>query len=70
MKWFKLKGLDAAVADRIGEYVKLKGGKELVEKLLKDERLSSDPRAKAGLEEVGLLLRYLEIYGITDRRFL
>ena len=61
------KGLDAAVADRIGEYVKLKGGAELVEKLLADERLVADARAKAGLEELRLLFRYLTIYGITDR---
>lgn len=61
------KGLDGLVADRIGEYVKLKGGPELVEKLLADATLSADVRVKEGLEQMGLLFRYLSIYGITSR---
>ncbi len=40
---------------------------ELVEALKKDERLSKNKDAMAGLEEMGLLLRYCELYGITDK---
>ena len=36
------KGLDPEVADRIGDYVQLKGGNELVEKLRADEKFSAN----------------------------
>ncbi|BGP14605.1 Cytoplasmic and mitochondrial histidine tRNA synthetase [Rhodosporidiobolus nylandii] len=61
------KGLDGAAADRIGEYVKLKGGPELVEQLKQDERLSGHKTAKEGLEDMALLFKYLDIYGVTQR---
>lgn len=62
------KGLDAAVADRIGEYVKLKGpGKELLAKLQQDPALTGNPGAKQGLDDMALLFDYLEIFGALDR---
>lgn len=86
------KGLDGDVADRIGEYVKLKGelfdfrdasctmsdmrrihlvpnlgGPELVERLLQDEKLLSNASAKAGLQDMSLLFKYLDIFGVTKR---
>eukprot|EP00842_Homolaphlyctis_polyrhiza_P004958 jgi/Hompol1/5463/HPOL_004457-RA len=61
------KGLDPAVADRIGEYVKYKGGKELCAILAADPKLSANQSAKAGIADMELLFTYLELFGIADR---
>lgn len=73
------KGLDSLVADKIGSYVQLRGGKELIEKLLLDDSsltssltststsLLSSERARKGLEEIRTLFNFLEIYKIADR---
>ncbi|TNY22797.1 histidyl-tRNA synthetase [Rhodotorula diobovata] len=61
------KGLDPEVADRIGEYVKLKGGPELVEQLKQDSRLTANRTAVEGLNDMQLLYKYLDIYGVTKR---
>lgn len=61
------KGLDEATADRIGEFVRLSGGVELVEKLLKDEKLKKVPAAVEGLEGMKLLLKYCAIFGVGGR---
>ncbi|PRQ77507.1 histidyl-tRNA synthetase [Rhodotorula toruloides] len=61
------KGLAGDVADRIGEYVKLKGGPELVEQLKQDERLTKNKSAVEGLNDMALLFKYLDIYGATPR---
>ncbi|KAI9215751.1 hypothetical protein BC828DRAFT_332884, partial [Blastocladiella britannica] len=61
------KGVTAEVADRIGEYVKLKGSKELVEHLLLDESLAGHPLAKQGLEDLRLLFEYLDVFEVTDK---
>ncbi|XP_019869010.2 histidine--tRNA ligase, cytoplasmic isoform X2 [Aethina tumida] len=61
------KGLAEHVADQIGEYVRLNGKSELVEKLLADEKLSKNKSAVAGLEAMKLILKYCEIYGTSDK---
>lgn len=61
------KGLDPAVADKIGEYVKHKGGPELLEQLKADAALTANPSAKVGIEEMGLLFSYLKSYKVLDR---
>ncbi|EMC94977.1 hypothetical protein BAUCODRAFT_72563 [Baudoinia panamericana UAMH 10762] len=76
------KGLDPEVADRIGEYVVLSGGKDLLERsqkdeklsargllerLQKDEKLSANASAKAGLDDMDLLFTYLETFEVLDR---
>ncbi|KAI1790933.1 histidyl-tRNA synthetase [Ganoderma leucocontextum] len=61
------KGLDPAIADKIGEYVKHKGGKELLEKLRADPALMANPSAKLGIEEMGVLFTYLAAYRVLDR---
>ena len=61
------KGLEPNVADRIGEYVKLKGGMELVESLMQDPALSKNKSAEAGLEDMSLLLTYIELFEIKDK---
>ncbi|NWX17756.1 SYHC protein, partial [Aegotheles bennettii] len=49
------KGLSPEAADRIGEYVQLHGGLELIERLLQDPRLSQHKLAKEGLGDMKLL---------------
>ena len=61
------KGLEPSAADKIGEYVKLKGGMELVERLTADEALSNNKSAKAALDDMKLLLQYVDLLGITDK---
>jgi histidyl-tRNA synthetase len=61
------KGLDAAVADRIEGYVMNKGSRELLEKLLQDENLSANASAKAGLDDMALMMEYLDAFGVLDK---
>ncbi|KNE73013.1 hypothetical protein AMAG_17223 [Allomyces macrogynus ATCC 38327] len=61
------KGLDAAIADRIGTYVQRKGSKELVAQLREDADLIKSDRAKAGLADIELLFTYLDVLGVTDK---
>jgi histidyl-tRNA synthetase len=58
------KGLDPAVADKIGEYVKYKGGNEIVEQLQAIPEVMENASAKQGLEEMALLCSYLGIYDV------
>jgi len=59
------KGLDEAAADRIGEFVRMSGGLELVDKLMESD-LSKSKIAKQGLEDMRLLLRYCELYKCSE----
>ncbi|EEP75777.1 histidyl-tRNA synthetase [Uncinocarpus reesii 1704] len=61
------KGLDPAVADKIETYVVRKGGRELLDSLKSDETLFANPSAKLGLEEMGLLMDYLEAFSVLDK---
>ncbi|XP_044727919.1 histidine--tRNA ligase, cytoplasmic [Chrysoperla carnea] len=62
------KGLNPEVADKIGEYVRLNGKLELVEKLLANEHLIKNSKtAKDGLEAIKVLLNYCELYGVVDK---
>lgn len=61
------KGLAPEAADKIGEYVKHKGGRDLLEMLLKDEVLTANANAAAGLKDMGILFDYLEIFDIMDK---
>ncbi|CAC5373700.1 HARS [Mytilus coruscus] len=61
------KKLDPAAADRIGTYVKLKGGLDLIEALLTDEDLKKQKAAVEGLEDLKLLLKYCDLFGILDK---
>merc|ERR1711939_5351 len=60
------KGLDRAVADKIGDYVRLKGHEELLERLAQDEGLNSNKSASAGLADMRLLFKYLNIYEVAQ----
>jgi histidyl-tRNA synthetase len=61
------KGLDGEVADRIEKYVMNKGSRELLDSLLKDEGLNANASAKAGLEEMALMMDYLEAFNVLDK---
>jgi histidyl-tRNA synthetase len=61
------KGLDGAVADKIGEFVNLKGGQELLSKLEADPTLSANADAKKGLDDMAKLFTYLKIFGVLDK---
>ena len=61
------KGLEGEVADRIGEYVVLKGSRELLEKLQADAKLTANESAKAGLTDMDLLFTYLKSFGVLER---
>ncbi|ODV58488.1 histidine--tRNA ligase [Ascoidea rubescens DSM 1968] len=55
------------VADKIGEFVKLKGGlDEILPILLSNEELMSNPLAKEGIEEMKLLNGYISVFSISD----
>lgn len=61
------KGLDASVADKIGHYVKLHGGLDLLSQLTSDQSLVAIKDAKAGLDEMSLLLQYCDLFGVLDK---
>lgn len=61
------KGLDEETANKIWEYVQHNGGIELVDKLLEDEKLKNVPSAVQGLEEMRLLLKYCNIFGVGNQ---
>ncbi|KAF9122020.1 Cytoplasmic and mitochondrial histidine tRNA synthetase [Mortierella sp. 14UC] len=59
------KGLDPKAADLIGEYVQLKGGAELLERLYSDAKLGANTRAKEGLDDMTILFKYLDVLNVT-----
>ena len=63
----KEKGLPVEVADQIGEYVKLSGGKELINRLEQDGRLSTQPLFQSGLGDMKLLFQYCDVMNITNK---
>lgn len=60
------KGLAPEVADKIGEYVVLKGQTDLLEKLKADTTLTANASMKAGLEDMTLLFQYLEAFNTVS----
>ncbi|KAI9569547.1 hypothetical protein HD554DRAFT_2091947, partial [Boletus coccyginus] len=61
------KGLSPEVADKIGEYVKLKGGPSLLDQLKSNEILMSNPSAKDGILEMELLFTLFRAYKVLDK---
>ncbi|KAF9769670.1 Cytoplasmic and mitochondrial histidine tRNA synthetase [Fusarium sp. DS 682] len=61
------KGLDGEVADRIGEWVVLKGKQDLLQKLQSTESLAANDSMKKGMEDLALLFEYLEAFDCLDR---
>lgn len=60
------KGLDAEVADKIGQWVVLKGQKDLLEKLRSDEKLAANESMKQGMDDLQLMFEYLEAFNALD----
>ncbi|KAH7027503.1 histidyl-tRNA synthetase-like protein [Microdochium trichocladiopsis] len=56
------KGLDGAVADKIGEWVVLKGKRELLQKLQADPALSANASMQQGMKDLDLMFDYLEAF--------
>lgn len=61
------KGLDPTVADKIGEYVKLKGGPSLLDTLKANSTLMANKRAAEGIADMELLFKYLQAYNVVER---
>jgi histidyl-tRNA synthetase len=61
------KGLAPESADQIGEFVKLKGGKDLLDILYKNEKLTANASALKGLDDMKLLYTYLEAFEVDHR---
>ena len=61
------KGLDPAVADKIGKYVSMKPGAGLVAELENDSVLMANESAKTGVAEMKKMLRYCKIMGVPDK---
>ncbi|XP_062249735.1 histidine--tRNA ligase isoform X2 [Platichthys flesus] len=61
------KGLSEEVADQIGEYVSMKGGMDLAERLLQDQKMCKSKQACAGLSDIRLLFSYLQLFQVTDK---
>lgn len=62
------KGLPESVADQIGQFVRHRGSlSEILSLLTSDEKLTANENVKAGIEDMSLLLSYLEAYEIADK---
>lgn len=61
------KGLSEAVADRIWQYVQRKGGRDVLQYLQGEESLKANASMVKGMEDMELLLSYLEAFGVLDR---
>merc|ERR1719232_275678 len=61
----EVKGLDPAVADKIGLLVQKKGQFDLIEELEKSD-LGGNKSAAAGLSDMRLLLEYCQLFGCLD----
>ncbi|KKK19991.1 hypothetical protein AOCH_001123 [Aspergillus ochraceoroseus] len=61
------KGLAPEVADKVGEYVKLNGGREVLETLKADELLSANEDIQKGIENMELLFKYTDAFEVSDK---
>ncbi len=59
------KFLDPAAADRIGQFVQMSGGPELVDKLLTSD-LGQSKSAVQGLQDMKLFLQYCQLFGCSN----
>lgn len=61
------KGLSEEVADKIWEFVQRRGGRDVMEALRQDQRVTENPNLIAGLQDMELLFEYLEAFGVLDK---
>lgn len=55
------------INDLIRVHLLTLGRTELIDKLLEDEAMKAQKSAVEGLEDLRVLFKYLELYGITDK---
>ena len=61
------KGLEGEIADRIWEFVQKRGGREILNELMSDERLKDNKSMTKGIEDMNMLFTYLEAFNALDR---
>ena len=61
------KGLPEEVADRIWEFVRRKGGRDVMDALRQDSRVMANANLVAGLEDMDLLFTYLSAFGVLSK---
>ncbi|XP_060110443.1 histidine--tRNA ligase, cytoplasmic-like isoform X2 [Heteronotia binoei] len=61
------KGLLPEAAESIGQYIRLSGGRHLIDQLCQDPKLCKSQLAMEGLEDMKLLFEYLTLFGIIDQ---
>ncbi|XP_034946651.1 histidine--tRNA ligase isoform X2 [Chelonus insularis] len=61
------KELDESIADKIGYYVSKHGDASLIDELRSDEVLMKQKSAKEGLDAMELLLKYCNLYRVSDK---
>ncbi|RDL39381.1 putative Histidyl-tRNA synthetase [Venustampulla echinocandica] len=62
------KGISDEVADQIGEYVRRSGDmSEMLQFLKSDPRLCANENVKAGIDDMSLLISYLEALDVVDK---
>ncbi|KAI0975380.1 putative histidyl-tRNA synthetase [Xylaria arbuscula] len=62
------KGLSNEVADKVGQHVQRSGTlREMIETLKSDQGLNANDSVKAGLNDMSLLLSYLEALDVSDK---
>ena len=58
------KGLNEEVADKIWEFVQLRGARDILDTLRQDPRVTSNESLVSGLEDMDLLFTYLEAFDV------
>jgi histidyl-tRNA synthetase len=61
------KGLEGEVADRIWEFVQKKGGREILNELISDEKLKDNKSMTKGIDDMSLLFSYLDAFNVLDK---
>ncbi|KAL2860698.1 histidine--tRNA ligase [Aspergillus lucknowensis] len=61
------KGLKSEVADKVGEYVRRNGGREILDFIKADGLLCANEHIKKGIEDMELLFGYLEAFEVFDK---
>ena len=61
------KGLDGKIADKIWSYVQKKGARDVLDFLQSEASMTSNASMQKGMEDMDLLLTYLDAFGILDK---
>lgn len=61
------KGLPGDVADEIGSYIQRAGGRDVLEFLRSNEKITANATVKEGIADMDLLFAYLDAFQIADK---